>query len=329
VTLQPGDVLIMQGPIPTIGELLKSPDFRLQEELKMDSQTLHSVDLVTVEALVAPRSDYVGNTLEQMDFSRDYGFTVMGIARHGMTIRERPMATPLQEGDSLLLLGHTGEVDRLKRNRNIILLGQRPFPAVGKRKAVITMALLLGVVLLAVTGRLNPAVSIPLAAMLAMLLGCVKIKDAYDSVDWQAVVTVAGMIPFGLALEKTGAAEKLAHHAVETLAVFGPHVVLGALLLLAVLLTQLIENAAVAIILAPLAFQVAKEAAVNPKPMLVSLAICVSSAFCTPVAHESTILVMGPGRYEFKHYLQVGGVMAVLTWLLATAVTPMFWPFAR
>ena len=117
------------------------------------------------------------------------------------------------------------------------------------------------------------------------------------------------------------------HHTVNVFSAFGPYVVLGALLLLATVLTQLIENAAVAIILAPLAFQVAKEAGVDPKPMLVGLAICVSSAFCTPVAHESTILVMGPGRYEFKHYLKVGGVMAILTWIIATIVTPLVWKF--
>ena len=106
-----------------------------------------------------------------------------------------------------------------------------------------------------------------------------------------------------------------------------PTVVLGVILLLAVVLTQLIENAAVAIILAPLAYQVAKETGADPKPFMVGLAICVSAAFCTPIAHESTILVMGPGRYEFKHYLQVGGVMAMLTWLVATIVTPWVWPF--
>ena len=98
---------------------------------------------------------------------------------------------------------------------------------------------------------------------------------------------------------------------------------------MATALTQLIENAAVAIILAPLAFQMAKETGVDPKPFLVGLGICVSSAFCTPVAHESTILVMGPGRYQFKHYLQIGGVMALLTWFLATVLTPVVWPFGK
>jgi di/tricarboxylate transporter len=325
--LQPGDILVMQGPVPTIGDLLKSSDFQLQEEVKMDDQTLRSVDLVTVEALLAPNSDYIGSTLEQVDFSRDYGFTVMGISRHGKTIRERPMATPLQYGDSLLLLGHVAGVDRLARNGHLFLVGHQRFPGLSKQKATITMLLMLGVVMAAVTGVLTPAIGIPLAAMLVLLLRYVKVTDAYQAVDWQAVVTVAGMIPFGLALEKTGAAAGLAHLTVTLLQQFGPLAVMAALLGFAVVLTQLIENAAVAIILAPVAFELAKETGASPKPFLVGLAICVSAAFCTPVAHESTILVMGPGRYQFKHYLQVGGLMAFLTWLIAWLVTPLIWPF--
>ncbi|HVV72572.1 MAG TPA: SLC13 family permease [Verrucomicrobiae bacterium] len=325
--LQPGDVLIMQGPVPTIGDLLKSPDFQLKEEVKMDNQTLRSVDLVTVEALLAPNSGYLNNTLEQMDFSHDYGFTVMGISRHGRTIRERPMATPLQFGDSLLLLGHVSGVERLERNTNLLLVGHRHFSGLGRKKAVVTMSLMLGVVLSAVFGILTPAISIPLAAVLVLLLRYIKVKDAYEAIDWQAVVTVAGMIPFGFALEKTEAAKNLAHATVGALRGIGPMAVLGAFLGVAVALTQLIENAAVAIILAPVAFRIATETGVNPRPFLVGLAICVSAAFCTPVAHESTILVMGPGRYQFKHYLQVGGALALLTWLVSSVMTPVVWPF--
>jgi di/tricarboxylate transporter len=325
--LQPGDVLIMQGPIPTIGQLLKSPDFRLKEEIKIGNKTLRSVDLVTVEALVAPDSSYLGQSLEAVDFTRDYGFTVLGISRHGRTIHERPMATTLEFGDSLLLLGHVSGVRRLSHNTNLLLLGQQTFHGFAHFKALITVLLLLGVIGGALTGMLNPAVSIPLAAMLTILLRCIKIEDAYRAVDWQAAVTVAGMIPFGFALEKTGAAEGIASLLVQSLQGLGPLTMLGALLLLAIVMTQLIENAAVAIIMAPLVFEVAHETGVDPKPFLVGLGICVSAGFCTPFAHESTIFVMGPGRYQFKHYLQVGGLFAFLTWLLATLLTPLVWPF--
>lgn len=327
LALQLGDVLIMEGPASTIGELLKSSHFELKQELLIGEKTLRSQELVTIEALLAPDSDYAGLALEDVEFGREFGFTVMGISRRGKATLQRPMTTPLQFGDSLLLLGHRTGVARLQHNHNLILLDQKSFPALGKAKALIVIILLVGMIGSAVTGLLSPAISIPLVAMLAVLFGCVRVPELYRAVDWPSVVTVAGMIPFGLALEKTGAAEAIAGFIGHNLSPYAPVVALGGMLLLAVILTQIIENAAVAIILAPIAYRVSLEAGVDPKPFMVALAICVSAGFCTPVAHESTILVSGPGRYQFKHYLQIGGAMAILTWLLATWITPMVWPF--
>ncbi len=189
------------------------------------------------------------------------------------------------------------------------------------------MLLLGAIILTAMTGVLTPALSIPLAAVAVLLLGCVKVTDTYKSVDWQAVATVGGMMSLGLALEKTGAAGALAHAIVANFEWAGPNLILCALLAFTVALTQLIENAAVAIILAPIAYQIAREAHADPKSFLVGLAICISTSFCTPVAHETTMLVMSPGRYRFKHYLAIGSGMAVIAWLLTTAVTPMIWKF--
>ena len=325
--LHPGDALIMQGAVPMMSGLLKSPDFQLMEELKIGERTLRSLDLITVEALLSPNSRYTGRTLQNTNFGRDYGFSVLGISRHGQTIQERPSATRLEYGDSLLLLGHNSNLERLGRNPNLILLSQSPFPTMAKDKAVITMLLLLGIIVMAVTNILTPAISIPLAAMAALLLGCVKLSDTYKSVNWPAIATVGGMISLGLALEKTGAAEALAHAIVTSFQWAGPISIFCALLAFTVTLTQLIENAAVAIILAPIAYQIARESHADPKPFMVALAICISTSFCTPVAHETTMLVMGPGRYRFKHYLSIGSGMAVIAWLLTTFVTPLVWRF--
>jgi di/tricarboxylate transporter len=325
--LHPGDALIMQGAVPTIGNLLKSADFAFMEEVKIGEKTLRSLDLITVEALLSPNSRYTGRTMQQTNFGRDYGFTVLGISRHGQTIQERPSATRLEYGDSLLLLGHNSNLERLERNPNLIVLSQKHFPTSGKKQAIITMLLLGGVILTAITGILTPALSIPLAAVAVLLLGLVKVTDTYKSVDWPAVATAGGMISFGLALEKTGAAGALAHAIVTNFQWAGANLILGALLIFTVALTQLIENAAVAIILAPIAYQIALESHADPKPFMIGLAICISTSFCTPVAHETTMLVMGPGRYRFKDYLSIGSGMAIIAWLLATLVTPMIWKF--
>src|SRR5580700_4350592 len=325
--LHPGDALIVQGAVPTIGSLLKSPDFRFMEEVKIGEKALRSLDLITVEALLSPNSRYTGRTMQETNFGRDYGFSVLGISRHGQTVQERPSATQLEYGDSLLLLGHNSNLERLERNPNLIVLSQRHFPSTGKSQAIITMLLLLGVILSAVTGAISPALSIPIAAAAVLLFKCVKVTDTYKSVEWPAVATVGGMISFGFALEKTGAAAALAHAIVSNFQWAGPNLILGAMLLFTVTLTQIIENAAVAIILAPIAYQIAFESHTDPKPFMIGLAVCISTSFCTPVAHETTMLVMGPGRYRFKHYLTMGVGMAIIAWLIATYTTPLIWRF--
>jgi di/tricarboxylate transporter len=327
VKLKKDDLLIMRGNVDSIGDLLKSPDFQLKEEVKMDPETLQSVDLVTVDALLSPNSNYAGRTLNQVDFSNYYGFTIIGISRHGRTIMDKPSEITLEYGDSLLLIGHIEDLKRLGRNPNLILLGKESFPAIGKRKAAITLLLLLGIIFTSIFDILSPPISIPLAALLSILLGCLKLEDVYSTIDWKTVVTVAAMIPFGIAMEKTQSAELIAKFMVNSFASAGPLLLLAVLFIVTIFLTQLIENAAVAIILAPLAYQLALTVGADPKPFMVGLAISISSSFCTPVAHESTILVMAPGNYKFKHYLVIGAGMAFLTWLGSVFITPLFWPF--
>jgi len=137
---------------------------------------------------------------------------------------------------------------------------------------------------------------------------------------------VGAMIPFGEALQVTGTAQWAAESMAAAFDGLPPQALLGALLLLAVLMTQLIENAAVAVVLAPISFALATAAECDPAPFLLGVAICVSSAFVTPVAHESTILVMGPGRYRFRDYVVLGGPFALLTWLVTTLTLPWFVP---
>ncbi|MGH8496999.1 MAG: SLC13 family permease [Gammaproteobacteria bacterium] len=323
--LREGDALIVRGSAERIGELVKSADFKVREESKLDEKALQSVDLVTVETVLPVNSRYAGYTLSHIPFRRNYGMTVLGLARHGKPVAERVMDTRLEGGDSLLLLGSAEDVERLRDNSALLVLQEESFPAIGKRKAWTTGILLLGVIVLAVSGVLSPTISIPLAAVCAVLLGCISWRGAYEAIDWPTLVTLGGMISFGVALEKTGAAESLARATVDLFSGVDAIYLFAAMLLIAILLTQLIENAAVAIIMAPVAFEVAQATGLDPKPMLIAIAICVSAGFSTPVAHESTILVMGPGQYQFKHYLMIGSVLAVITWIVATVLTPMLW----
>ncbi len=319
------DVLVIQGRITAITDALHR-GLSVKEELKVDDKTLRSADLRMVEAILPPDSELLHHSLRDLDFHHRYGVSPLAISRRGRSIRERPLAEPLKSGDSLLLVGHEAELQRLRRNPNLLLLETQSVPTASKSQAFLVIAIMAAMVITSATGLLQPQVAIPFAAMAAILCGTVGMRSAYESIDLQALVIVGAMIPFGQALQVTGAAQWFAEGMASTFADSSPQVLLAVLLLLAVVMTQLIENAAVAVLLAPIAFALAKAADCNPAPFLLGVAICVSSAFVTPFAHESTILVMGPGRYRFRDYVILGGPFAIITWLVTTLTLPLLMP---
>ncbi|MFY9345906.1 MAG: SLC13 family permease [Planctomycetota bacterium] len=323
--IQANDVLVIQGRITAITDALQQ-GLSVKEELRLDDKTLRSADLRMVEAILPPDSDLLHRSLRDLDFHHRYGVSALAISRAGRSLRERPLAEPLRAGDSLLLVGHEAELQRLRHNPNLLLLESRPLPATRRRPAFIVLAIMAAMVLASATGLLAPAVAIPAAALAAVLAGTIGMRSAYEAIDLQPLVIVGAMIPFGDALQRTGTAQWLADGAAAACGQDSPQLLLATLLAFAVLLTQVIENAAVAAILAPIAFEVARSGGCRPEPFLLGVAICVSAAFVTPIAHESTILVMGPGRYRFRDYVVLGLPFAVLTWLVTVLVLPWWMP---
>jgi di/tricarboxylate transporter len=321
----PGDVMVIQGRITAITDILNQ-GLKVKEEMRVDDKTLRSADLRMVEAILPPDSELLHHSLREVDFHHRYGVSPLAISRAGRSIRERPLSEPLRSGDSLLLVGHEAELERVRLNPNLLLLESRPLPGIGRAKALLMLAIMAAMVLTSATGLLPPAVAIPTAAMVAVLTGCVGMRGAYEKIDLQALVIVGAMLPFGHALQKTGAARWMADAVVQVFADSSPQMLLAVVMAFAVLLTQLIENAAVAVIMAPLACEVARAGRCEPAPFLLGVALCVSAAFVTPIAHESTILVMGPGRYRFRDYVVLGLPFALLTWLVTTLVLPLWWP---
>lgn len=325
LTVHAKDVLVIQGRITAITDALQQ-GLSVKEELKIDDKTLRSADLRMVEAILPPDSELVNHSLRDLDFHHRYGVSPLAISRRGRSLRDRPLAEPLKSGDSLLLVGHEAELQRLRRNPNLLLLESQLLPTASKQHAFVVIAIMALMVITSATGIISPTVAIPFAAMAAILTGTVGMRHAYESIDMPALVIVGAMIPFGAALQITGTAQWFAEGMASAFVDSSPQTLLAVLLLLAVVMTQLIENAAVAVLLAPIAFAVAEAGNCRPAPFLLGVAICVSSAFVTPFAHESTILVMGPGRYRFRDYVILGAPFAIITWLVTTIVLPILMP---
>jgi di/tricarboxylate transporter len=141
------------------------------------------------------------------------------------------------------------------------------------------------------------------------------------------IVLLAGMIPAGIALEKTGAAQLLAEFILKGIGPLGPLFVLGALLAFTSLITEILSNAAAAVLLAPIAISLAIQLGVSPYPFLMGVAVAASSSFMTPISHQANTLVFGPGRYKFSDYVRVGAGLNILVWAVAMLLIPSLWPF--
>jgi di/tricarboxylate transporter len=163
--------------------------------------------------------------------------------------------------------------------------------------------------------------------ILMVLTGCLTMGEAYRSIEWKAIFLIAGMLPLGIAMEQTGAANFLAERMVNMVGGFGSLAVMAGLFVLAALASQVMPNPAVAVLLAPIAFNTANDLGISPYPLMMAVAVSASAAFLSPVGHSANILVMGPGGYRFADYTKVGIPLTVVVLLIVLVAVPIFWPF--
>ncbi len=325
--IQSGDTFIVQGRISQISAFLALPGIEVKQEMRLKDTTVRSVDLRMVEALVAPNSGLEGRSIESVDFHKRYGLSVLAIGRLGRPLAGRPLSQRLLVGDSVLLVGHEEMIKEMRRDPDVLMLESRDLPVVGRSRAWLLVALLVAMVLCAATRIVDPALAVVLAATGTVLTGCIGMRSAYEAIDWSVVFVLGGMIPFGLALEETGGARGIADWVVAAMGGWGVHAVFGTFLLIVLILTQVIENTAVAIVLAPVGYRIALNSEANPVPFLLGMALVASAGFSSPMAHECPLLVMGPGGYRLRNYLVLGIPAALLTWGVVTLGVPWLFPF--
>jgi di/tricarboxylate transporter len=328
--LAPDDILMLSGrpeqePLASARDLEVLPGRAVRHERDLQSATV-----VVVEAVLAPRSDLLGRSLTEVHFRERYGMTVLALWRAGRPISTGLSELRLQFGDGLLLQGPRDRVPVLRAEPDLILLDkgeEEVAPARGKSRLAVT---LLAVTLaLAAWGRL-PIAEVMLAGALGMVLcGVLSMDQAYQAIDWKSIFLVAGMLPLGIAMTKTGAAALLTDGLVRSLGPLGPRVLLAGLVVATVLLAQAIHSAAVAAVVAPIAIEAGQRIGADPREFAMAVALASSMAFLTPLGHPVNVLVMGPGGYRFKDYLRVGLPLTVLLIVLIVVGLPVIWPLER
>ncbi len=318
--LKSGDILHLIGrldmiPIPELEKLL---------ELFSISDTYPS-QMALVEVVLTPRSPLLGQTLRDAHFREKHGLNVLAIWRAGRPYRTDHGEMSLMFGDALLLQGPQERILLLQSEPDLLVLARRTAP-VNKTKAILaTLTMVVTLVVAAISSY--PTGEIMLAGALFMVLFRVLDMDqAYRAVEWKSVFLVAGMLPLGTALAKTGAAALLSETLINTLGYNGVLVLVAGLVGLTILFTQVMNGAAVAAIMAPIAIQVAHTVGADPRALAMGVALATSVAFITPLGHPVNVLVMGPGGYKFGDYAKVGLLLTLITFTVIMLFLPIFWP---
>jgi di/tricarboxylate transporter len=196
-----------------------------------------------------------------------------------------------------------------------------------RNKTLISVLIMAAVLLPVILGWLEIYIAAVAGVVLMILTGCLTIDEAHRSIQWKAIFLIAGMLPLGIALQKTGAASFLAQEMVNLVGAWGPLAVMAGLFILAALASQVMPNPAVAVLLAPIALNTASDLGISPFPLLMAVAVSASAAFLSPVGHSANIMVMGPGGYRFSDYIKVGFPLTLVVLVVVVIVMPIFWPF--
>jgi di/tricarboxylate transporter len=314
--------------------LIEGRDERVQQLTGMGAEVLEATDwsdslsteqIVLLEVILAPRSNAASHTLKELRFREKYGLSVVALWRGGRPYRTDVGDMRLNFGDALLVHGPREAIAVLRTDPDFLVLAEPAVPPRTRKGwlAAIIMALTLAA---AAFNLLPIAVAMMLGALGMVVTGCLTMDEAYRSVEWPVIFLIAGMLPIGVALSRSGAAEWLGQLLVSALAGWGPLAVAGGILLLTTLLTQVMSGQVTAVVLTPIAVAAARQVEADPRAIAMAVAMGCGMVFMTPTSHPVNVFVMGPGGYRFRDFLRVGLPLTVLLFLTVLVVLPLFWP---
>ncbi|MBI2949077.1 MAG: SLC13 family permease [Verrucomicrobia bacterium] len=324
--VQAGDVLLVRGGVRELMELKSTWKLEIEPEFKLKDEALEAKNLQLAEVLVAPQSSLLDRTLAEVQFRRRYDAIVLAIQARQQTVREKLNQVRLGFGDALLLLAPKEAFSRLRGDPDFLVLETVDEPALRRRKIPLAVAIIAAVVGLAATNVMPILVSSIIGCVALVATRCITLEEAYASIDWKVIFLLAGVLPLGLAIEKSGAAQLLANSTLALVGPFGPITVLAVLYLLTAVLTEFMSNSATAVLLAPIALSTATALGVDPRPFLLAVCFAASTSFATPVGYQTNAMVYHAGGYQFTDFARVGIPLNIIFWGLSVYFIPKWWP---
>ena len=289
-----------------------------------------SQEIGMAEVMVGADSTLVGKTVAESDVRDRFGLSVIGLRRGQAPVPGRPRDERLQIGDTLLVSGPWKSIERLRDDATDLLLLNLPaevaevLPVRGKAlQALLCLILMVG---LMVSGVVPNVLAALLACLLLGAFGCIDLDTAYRAIHWKTLILIVGMLPFSIALQKTGGVELAADGLMALTSGAGTYGVLGALFAITALLGMFISNTATAVLMAPVALAMADELGASPYPFAMIVALAASAAFMTPISSPVNTLVVAPGNYGFGDFVKVGIPFTLVVLVVSVLLVPWLLP---
>jgi di/tricarboxylate transporter len=331
--LRAGDILVVESDPEHLKELVAKKTVELAGDganagggLKNGDKNASPGDAV-VEAVVLPDSPLIKRSVSSLALRDRYGLSLLALSRQGSRILKRLDTVIIEAGDLLLLKGGPAELmDERILGLGCLPLGARSLGPRNHRKAFLALGIFLSAAALVMSSLVPVQLAFTLAAAAMVMLKVLPLKDMYKSVDWPIIVLLGAMLPVGAALESSGGAAAISSLLLGTGGSLQPWMLLALLTGITMLLSAVINNAATVVLMAPIGIGLAQGIGASIDPFLMAIAVGASSSFLTPIAHQSNVLVMGPGGYRFADYLRLGAPLSLLVMGSSVPLILLFWP---
>lgn len=333
LSLVVGDVLIIEAEpaslaktLGTLGLVFHEDKNNDKERDKDEEKNNNNSSSELSEQVILPGSSLIGRSAADLRLRSLYRINLLAISRQGTSSRNRLKKTRLRAGDVLLLQGSIENISNFASATSCAPLASRPLRVPDRRKMVLASSIMVFSVALAAFGILSAALSFMLGVLLLLLLNVIAIRNVYKAVDWSVVVLLAALIPVAQAMESTGAAAQIATLLLDYVAQGSAIWALGIMMVATMMLSDLMNNAATAAVMSPVAIGTAHQLGVNPDSFLMAVAVGASCAFLTPIGHQNNTLILGPGGFRFSDYWPMGLPLDIIIVATTIPLLLVFWP---
>ena len=327
-TLYANDILVMQGDPTALQPIVDQAKLKLLGAEEIAELKPHDKDdlLESTEAVIAPDSRLIGRTPRDLHLRQSYEVNLLALSRAGQQTTTRLHHSRFEAGDIVVLQGRQSQLARAETELRLLPLAERNL-AIGRPRWRYLPLLVLSAAMIAIaTGAVQVEVGFFVAATLIVLLRQITPREAYDAVDWPIIVMLGCLIPVGEALKDTGAAKLLADGLTVVAAHFPAYRAVGLILVVSMLVTPMLHHAAAVLVMGPVAAAVAKNLGLGPDAFLMAVAFGAASDFLTPIGHQNSTLVMGPGGYRFSDYWRLGLPLSIMVAVFGTWLIVLTWP---